>query len=260
MEVLSPFRKSSMCRHVHRALTRNKLLDLTTIVPATACHQKNYVGTYSRFTVKRTKHRSGADLSFPQAAPASFDSSRIRSQCACRGRQSPLNPQPQDAQSYWGLAPAHLRGKAKIPEQTASDSSALRRLQSPAPVRLWLSPLGSAHQRPLVCHHTQALHIPAPASVHHCGHWLLGFRNVSTLLSCARLRSRCCPAPPAAPGPSASASPADAAPAVRPSPARPQPRTSSQSGRRVAGRRQCESLTQAALPPHRGRTCRGSCR
>ena len=48
MEVLSPFRRSSMCRHMHRALTRNKLLDLTTIVPATACHQKNYVGTYSR--------------------------------------------------------------------------------------------------------------------------------------------------------------------------------------------------------------------
>jgi hypothetical protein len=49
MAVLCPFRRSSMCRYVHRELTRNELLDLTPIVPTTACHQKNYVGTYSRF-------------------------------------------------------------------------------------------------------------------------------------------------------------------------------------------------------------------
>ena len=49
MAVLCPFRRSSMCRYVYRELTRNEVLDLITIVPATACHQKNYVGTYSRY-------------------------------------------------------------------------------------------------------------------------------------------------------------------------------------------------------------------
>ena len=38
-----------MCRQVHRELTRNELRDLTTIVPASACQQRNYVGAYSRF-------------------------------------------------------------------------------------------------------------------------------------------------------------------------------------------------------------------
>ena len=49
MAVLCPFRRSSMCRYVYRELTRNEVLDLTTIIPAAACQQKNYVGTYSRF-------------------------------------------------------------------------------------------------------------------------------------------------------------------------------------------------------------------
>src|SRR2546425_13163360 len=48
MAVLCAFRRLSRCRPVPRQLTRNELLDLTTIVPATACHQRNYVETYSR--------------------------------------------------------------------------------------------------------------------------------------------------------------------------------------------------------------------
>jgi hypothetical protein len=48
MEVLGPFRRSSMCRHVHRELMRNELLDLITIVPTNACWQRNYVEAYSR--------------------------------------------------------------------------------------------------------------------------------------------------------------------------------------------------------------------
>jgi hypothetical protein len=46
MEVLCPFRRPSMCRQVHRACMRNAVLDLTTIVPTTACRQRNDVGTY----------------------------------------------------------------------------------------------------------------------------------------------------------------------------------------------------------------------
>jgi hypothetical protein len=49
MEVLCPFRRSSMCRHVHRELTRNELLDLTTIIPTSACQKRNYFRAYSRY-------------------------------------------------------------------------------------------------------------------------------------------------------------------------------------------------------------------
>src|SRR6266851_4876498 len=39
------------CRQVHRELMRSAVLDLTPIIPATACHQRNYVERYSRFTI-----------------------------------------------------------------------------------------------------------------------------------------------------------------------------------------------------------------
>jgi hypothetical protein len=48
MEVLGPFRKSSMCRHMHRELTRNALLDMTIIILTTTCRQRNYSMVYSR--------------------------------------------------------------------------------------------------------------------------------------------------------------------------------------------------------------------
>jgi len=48
MAVFYTFRRLSMCRHVHRSLLRHEMLDLTIIVPATACHQWNYVRAYSR--------------------------------------------------------------------------------------------------------------------------------------------------------------------------------------------------------------------
>ena len=49
MAVLWTFRRLSMCRPAHRQLTRNELPDVTTIIPATTCHQRNYVEAYSRF-------------------------------------------------------------------------------------------------------------------------------------------------------------------------------------------------------------------
>ena len=48
MAVLYTFREPSLCRQVHRELMRSALLDLTPIIPATACHQRNYVERYSR--------------------------------------------------------------------------------------------------------------------------------------------------------------------------------------------------------------------
>src|SRR5438093_3012468 len=50
MAVLWTFREPSLCRHVHRDLMRNAVLHLTLIIPATACHQRNYVERYSRYT------------------------------------------------------------------------------------------------------------------------------------------------------------------------------------------------------------------
>jgi len=38
-----PFREPSLCRHVRRELLRNAWLDFTSIIPATACQQRNYV-------------------------------------------------------------------------------------------------------------------------------------------------------------------------------------------------------------------------
>ncbi len=49
MAVLYTLRASSSCRQVHRELLRSALLDLTPIIPATACHQRNYVERYSRY-------------------------------------------------------------------------------------------------------------------------------------------------------------------------------------------------------------------
>src|SRR5712691_7711389 len=49
MAVLYTFREPSLGRQMHRELMRNALLDLTTIMPATTCHRRSYVETYSRY-------------------------------------------------------------------------------------------------------------------------------------------------------------------------------------------------------------------
>ena len=48
MTVLWTFRRPCMGRPVPRPLMRNELLDVTTIVPATACHRGSYAERYSR--------------------------------------------------------------------------------------------------------------------------------------------------------------------------------------------------------------------
>jgi hypothetical protein len=50
MTVLWTFRRSFMGRPVPRQFMRNALLDLTTIVPATAYHRRSYAERYSRYT------------------------------------------------------------------------------------------------------------------------------------------------------------------------------------------------------------------
>src|SRR5215475_15567 len=54
MAMLCLFHRSSMCRPGHCAFMRSELLDLTTIIAATACHQSNYVEPYSRYRKEAT--------------------------------------------------------------------------------------------------------------------------------------------------------------------------------------------------------------
>ena len=49
MAMVATFREPSLCRPVHRELWRNAVLDLTPIIPTTACYQRIYAETYSRF-------------------------------------------------------------------------------------------------------------------------------------------------------------------------------------------------------------------
>jgi hypothetical protein len=49
MAVVSTCREPSLCRHMRCELLRNAWLDFTLIIPTTACHQRNYVETYSRY-------------------------------------------------------------------------------------------------------------------------------------------------------------------------------------------------------------------
>jgi len=57
MAELWTFREPSLCRYVRRELLRNVLLDFTPIIPTTACHQRNYLETDSRYIVWITKYR-----------------------------------------------------------------------------------------------------------------------------------------------------------------------------------------------------------
>src|SRR2546428_7376215 len=59
MAVLCTFREPSLCRPVHRELLRNAVLNLTLIIPATACHQRDYIERYSRFTRRSPRGGSG---------------------------------------------------------------------------------------------------------------------------------------------------------------------------------------------------------
>jgi len=49
------FRAPSLCCHVRRELLRNAWLVFTPRIPATACQQRNYVETFSRFSALRRK-------------------------------------------------------------------------------------------------------------------------------------------------------------------------------------------------------------
>jgi hypothetical protein len=45
--------RASLGRHVHRELLRSVWLDVTPIISATACYQRNYVERYSRYIQQR---------------------------------------------------------------------------------------------------------------------------------------------------------------------------------------------------------------
>jgi hypothetical protein len=68
MAVVWAFREPSLGRQVHRELMRSAVLDLTPIIPATACHQRNYVERYSRSNSGSNMQRSAMGHDAPQAA------------------------------------------------------------------------------------------------------------------------------------------------------------------------------------------------
>ena len=72
MAGLSTFREPSLCRHVHRELLRSVLLDLTPIIAATTCHQKNYVERYSRYMhsgeLREQELEQGSQQRFPSSS------------------------------------------------------------------------------------------------------------------------------------------------------------------------------------------------
>jgi hypothetical protein len=57
MAVLETLRGLSLCRHVHREFMRSAWLEVTPIILATVCHQRNYVERYGR-----SKGRMGPQL------------------------------------------------------------------------------------------------------------------------------------------------------------------------------------------------------
>src|SRR5437879_3797632 len=60
MAVLCPFRRPSLCCPVHCVYMRSEVLDMTTIMPATPRHQRNYVEAYSRFMSKNGQKNAPA--------------------------------------------------------------------------------------------------------------------------------------------------------------------------------------------------------
>jgi hypothetical protein len=54
MAMLSTLREPSLCRQGHRELLRSVLFDVTPIISATACHQRNCVERYSRYRASIT--------------------------------------------------------------------------------------------------------------------------------------------------------------------------------------------------------------
>ena len=71
--VLCTFRRPFMGRPVPRQLMRNALLDLTTIVPATACQRRSYADRYSRYRAIRASDQLVLYLLKKWLHPAGLD-------------------------------------------------------------------------------------------------------------------------------------------------------------------------------------------
>jgi len=92
--VLCTFRRPFMGRPVLRQLTRNELLDLTTIVPAPAYHRRSYAERYSRY-------RRDWSASFPRGCSLARASVR-RTGRVCPGRYSlRLDSRHYPGVSHW---------------------------------------------------------------------------------------------------------------------------------------------------------------
>ena len=120
MAVLSTFRAPALCRHVHRELLRSALLDMPPIRPTTACHQRNYVERYSRYSrnvVKRQARPLAVAVSSRDAracphsciAPAIDTSVRSRASTPWAGAGTERLPRGTRPASAHGPRPARPR-------------------------------------------------------------------------------------------------------------------------------------------------------
>src|SRR6266851_2407300 len=109
MTRLCTFGAPSICHQVYRELMRNTLLDLTPIILTTACHQRNYVETYSRFRVH-------PDLWYwPSRSNEQIFYGKKRSPLASKGHQMPYHVKKQYVlqEGAW-VVPNGVRGCATI--------------------------------------------------------------------------------------------------------------------------------------------------
>jgi hypothetical protein len=93
MAVLWPVREPSLGRQVHRELLRNAWRDFALRIPATACHQRNYVG--HTVGLERGDHRV-PDADVGQGAQRSGS---ITPGGACSRRRSVRRPCPASPES-----------------------------------------------------------------------------------------------------------------------------------------------------------------
>src|SRR5262252_2345557 len=115
MAVLCTFRRPSICRPMHRPFMRNELLDVTTIVPATACHQRNYIDTYSRYILEYAVYCIfGAPGKNPQYGRLIHGTDAIRSARPLRDHR-PTSPSLRLSPAFFGWGAA----KARCPVQHA---------------------------------------------------------------------------------------------------------------------------------------------
>src|SRR6266446_6814111 len=131
--VLCTCHRPSMCRPMYRPFMRNALLDLTAIVPATACHQRNDIETYSK-SIGRPLYKATIDN-------ALYISSTIRCRVCGEAAAGPSGAPSAEGAVPDGVAPGHaaLFWYVRLEERCSLHIafSLVERLREPRPRLVW---------------------------------------------------------------------------------------------------------------------------